>query len=136
MEATRVDRWLWSVRLYKTRSSATAACGGGHVRVNGAVAKPSTQVRVGDRVEAHHHGRQRILEVVQIIDKRVMIDKPNTEYVEWYGAVGDGTTDDTAACELIAQPVRLVESKEPNPKVTVPSDLFFIEVLLRRAGVT
>jgi ribosome-associated heat shock protein Hsp15 len=71
MEATRVDRWLWSVRLYKTRSSATAACGGGHVRVNGAVAKPSTQVRVGDRVEAHHHGRQRILEVVQIIDKRV-----------------------------------------------------------------
>jgi 2-C-methyl-D-erythritol 4-phosphate cytidylyltransferase len=40
-------------------------------------------------------------------------------------------TDDTAACELIAQPVRLVESKEPNPKVTVPSDLAFIEILLR-----
>jgi 2-C-methyl-D-erythritol 4-phosphate cytidylyltransferase len=43
-------------------------------------------------------------------------------------------TDDTAACELIAQPVRLVEGKEPNPKVTVPSDLPFIEVLLRGAG--
>lgn len=40
-------------------------------------------------------------------------------------------TDDTAACELIDQPVRLVESKQPNPKVTVPGDLPFIETLLR-----
>ncbi len=41
-------------------------------------------------------------------------------------------TDDTAACELIGQPVRLVESKQPNPKVTVPGDLPFIEALLNR----
>jgi 2-C-methyl-D-erythritol 4-phosphate cytidylyltransferase len=40
-------------------------------------------------------------------------------------------TDDTAACELIGQPVRLVSSVAPNPKVTVPSDLPFIETLLR-----
>ena len=51
---------------------ATAACKGGHVRVNGGTpAKPATPVRVGDRVEAHVHGRQRILEVVRVIDKRV-----------------------------------------------------------------
>jgi 2-C-methyl-D-erythritol 4-phosphate cytidylyltransferase len=43
-------------------------------------------------------------------------------------------TDDTAACELIQQPVRLIESKAPNPKVTVPGDLPFIEALLRRAA--
>jgi 2-C-methyl-D-erythritol 4-phosphate cytidylyltransferase len=43
-------------------------------------------------------------------------------------------TDDTAACELIGQPVELVESAQPNPKVTVPSDLPFIELLLRRAA--
>ncbi len=71
METTRVDRWLWAVRLYKTRSSATDACRGGHVRVNGATAKPATTVRVGDRVEAVLHGRQRVLEVARIIDKRV-----------------------------------------------------------------
>jgi ribosome-associated heat shock protein Hsp15 len=71
METTRVDRWLWAVRLYKTRSDATAACRGGHVRINGAPAKPATTVRVGDRVEAHAHGRQRVLEVARIIDKRV-----------------------------------------------------------------
>src|SRR5688572_17195955 len=40
-------------------------------------------------------------------------------------------TDDTAACEWIGQPVRLVESTKPNPKVTVPADLHYIELLLR-----
>jgi ribosome-associated heat shock protein Hsp15 len=41
------------------------------VRVNGAAAKPATAVKVGDRVEARAGGRQRVLEVVQAIDKRV-----------------------------------------------------------------
>jgi 2-C-methyl-D-erythritol 4-phosphate cytidylyltransferase len=40
-------------------------------------------------------------------------------------------TDDTAACELIAQPVQLVEARQPNPKVTIPADLPFIESLLQ-----
>lgn len=71
MDETRVDKWLWAVRLYKTRTEATDACRGGHVRVNGASAKPATTVRVGDRVAARAHGRDRVLEVVQIIDKRV-----------------------------------------------------------------
>ena len=71
MEATRVDRWLWAVRLYKTRGAATDACRGGHVRVNGSPAKPATTVRAGDRVEATAHGRPRVLEVVRVIDKRV-----------------------------------------------------------------
>jgi 2-C-methyl-D-erythritol 4-phosphate cytidylyltransferase len=42
-------------------------------------------------------------------------------------------TDDTAACELIGQPVRLVKCATPNPKVTVPADLPFIESLLQAA---
>jgi ribosome-associated heat shock protein Hsp15 len=71
MESTRVDRWLWAVRLYKTRSLATDACRGGHVKVNGAPAKPATTVRAGDRVEAFVHDRERVLEVVDVIDKRV-----------------------------------------------------------------
>ena len=40
-------------------------------------------------------------------------------------------TDDTAACELINQPVRLVASTAPNPKVTLPADLPFVEMLLK-----
>jgi len=65
-----VDVWLWAVRLYKTRSAATAACRGGHVRVNRATAKASTPVTVGDRVEAFME-RERILEVLTVIEKRV-----------------------------------------------------------------
>jgi 2-C-methyl-D-erythritol 4-phosphate cytidylyltransferase len=43
-------------------------------------------------------------------------------------------TDDTAACELIGQPVHLVRGSSPNPKVTVPSDLPYVELLLRSMG--
>lgn len=71
MDTARVDQWLWAVRLYKTRSAATTACRGGHVRVNDKPAKPATPVRVGDRVEARLDHRDRILEVVRVIDKRV-----------------------------------------------------------------
>jgi ribosome-associated heat shock protein Hsp15 len=67
---TRVDVWLWAVRIYKTRSAATVACRGGHVRVNGGAAKASTHVKVGDRVETFVE-RKRILEVAVLIDKRV-----------------------------------------------------------------
>jgi ribosome-associated heat shock protein Hsp15 len=71
VDEVRVDKWLWSVRLYKTRTIATEACRAGHIKVNGTAAKPATVVRVGDRVEAHAHGRQRIFEVVELIEKRV-----------------------------------------------------------------
>lgn len=71
MEVTRVDRWVWAVRLYKTRSAATEACRAGHIRVNGSPAKAATPVRVGDRVGARLHGRDRVLEVARVIDKRV-----------------------------------------------------------------
>lgn len=66
-----MDVWLWAVRLYKTRSAATDACRGGHVRVNGKPAKAASPVRVGDRVEARVHDRDRELEVVRLLDKRV-----------------------------------------------------------------
>jgi ribosome-associated heat shock protein Hsp15 len=71
MDTTRVDKWLWAVRLYPTRTAATDACQGGHVRVNGTHAKAATPVRVGDRVTAKAHGRERVLEVVTVIEKRV-----------------------------------------------------------------
>lgn len=65
-----MDIWLWAVRIYKTRSAATAACRGGHVRVNRAPAKASTHVKVGDRIDAFVD-RPRILEVAAVIEKRV-----------------------------------------------------------------
>jgi ribosome-associated heat shock protein Hsp15 len=71
MESTRLDRWLWAVRLTRTRPDAAAACRGGHVRVNDRPAKPSTTVSPGDEVRALVGNRTRIVEVVRVIQKRV-----------------------------------------------------------------
>jgi ribosome-associated heat shock protein Hsp15 len=71
VESTRVDRWLWSVRLVKTRPDAADACRGGHVRVNGKPAKPATTVSPGDEVRAQVGQTMRIVEVVRVIQKRV-----------------------------------------------------------------
>ncbi|QKG24219.1 RNA-binding S4 domain-containing protein [Actinomadura verrucosospora] len=67
----RVDLWIWSVRLLKTRSMATTACRAGHVRVNDERAKPATAVKIGDEVRLRHDGRERIVVVQKIVRKRV-----------------------------------------------------------------
>ncbi|WP_433228876.1 RNA-binding S4 domain-containing protein [Actinomadura formosensis] len=69
--SVRVDLWIWSVRLLKTRSMATTACRAGHVRVNDERAKPSTAVKPGDTVRLRHDGRERIVVVQKIVRKRV-----------------------------------------------------------------
>jgi ribosome-associated heat shock protein Hsp15 len=69
--STRADRWLWAVRLLKTRAEAAQACRGGHVRINDQPAKPATTVRVGDEVRVKVHGTTRIVEVGHIVEKRV-----------------------------------------------------------------
>ncbi|HYJ55746.1 MAG TPA: S4 domain-containing protein [Mycobacterium sp.] len=71
MESTRVDRWLWAVRLTKTRPDAAAACRGGHVRINDRPAKPATTVSPGDEVRALVGDTTRIVQVVRVIQKRV-----------------------------------------------------------------
>jgi ribosome-associated heat shock protein Hsp15 len=71
VESTRIDRWLWAVRLTKTRSDAAAACRGGHVRVNDKPAKAATTVSPGDEVRARVGDTTRIVEVVRVIQKRV-----------------------------------------------------------------
>ena len=67
----RVDQWLWSVRIYRTRSAATEACRAGHVRVNGSTAKPATQVKAGDEVSVRAAGRDRLMQISKVIKRRV-----------------------------------------------------------------
>jgi ribosome-associated heat shock protein Hsp15 len=69
--SARVDSWIWSVRLMKTRSTASDACRGGHVRVNGVRVKPAHAIRVGDEVRLRGEGRERIVVVSRVITKRV-----------------------------------------------------------------
>lgn len=69
--SVRVDSWIWSVRLTKTRSLAASACRAGHVRVNGERVKPAQAVRQGDEVRLRHAGRDRVVVVSRIVRKRV-----------------------------------------------------------------
>lgn len=66
----RVDAYAWAIRLYATRSAATAACKAGHIKVNDASAKPAQVVRIGDRVRALTPGGERIVVVTGLITKR------------------------------------------------------------------
>ncbi|WP_035795356.1 RNA-binding S4 domain-containing protein [Kitasatospora mediocidica] len=70
-EAVRVDSWIWSVRLTKTRALAAAACRAGHVRVNGERVKPAQAIRPGDEVRVRQDGRERIVVVKDTVRKRV-----------------------------------------------------------------
>jgi ribosome-associated heat shock protein Hsp15 len=68
--SVRVDAWTWAVRLYPTRSSASAACKAGHVKINGANAKPAHPVKPGDTVRARTPGGERIVVVTGLLEKR------------------------------------------------------------------
>jgi ribosome-associated heat shock protein Hsp15 len=70
-EGMRLDKWLWCVRIYKTRREAIEACRSGRVSINGTVAKPARSVRVGDRVNARTLSFDRTLAVIGLTEKRV-----------------------------------------------------------------
>ena len=82
VESTRVDRWLWAVRLTKTRPDAAAACRGGHVRINGNPAKPATTVSPGDEVRARVGDVTKTVEVVRVIQKRVGAADASTCFID------------------------------------------------------
>lgn len=67
----RIDKWLWSIRLYKTRSLATEACRAGHVTIAGQPLKPSREVKVNDLIIAKTGEITRTVKVLALLDKRV-----------------------------------------------------------------
>lgn len=82
LASTRVDRWVWAVRLTKTRALAAAACRAGHVRVNGDRAKPATTIRAGDEIRVRGDGPERVVEVARVIERRVGPVPAATCYVD------------------------------------------------------
>ena len=67
----RLDKWLWAARIYKTRTLAADACKNGRVTINGAQAKPSRVVKVGDEVGVKKSPITYTFRVKQAIEKRV-----------------------------------------------------------------
>jgi len=82
MTTARLDVWLWSVRLFKTRSAANKAVSGGHVRLNGSPVKPAANVKPGDVVTVKQPGWERKFEITQVITKRVGAPIAQTCYVD------------------------------------------------------
>ena len=69
-DALRIDRWLYYCRFYKSRSLATAAVSGGHVRVNGERPSPGARVKCGDRIELVRDRLPYVLDVTAIPVRR------------------------------------------------------------------
>lgn len=67
----RIDKWLWAVRLYKTRSIAADACKKGHISMNGVNLKPARTIKVGDVVQVRKSPITLSLKVLQAIENRV-----------------------------------------------------------------
>ncbi len=70
-QSERIDKWLWAVRIFKTRSLATDACRSGSVAVNGRPAKPSREVLGGETVGVRQGLIQRTLRVLAVPAARV-----------------------------------------------------------------
>lgn len=70
-EGTRIDKYLWAIRVFKTRTDATDACKGGKVRLNGNDVKPSRTVACGDIINVRKGAVLYSYKVVATIEKRV-----------------------------------------------------------------
>ena len=70
-ESIRIDKWLWAVRFYKTRSQAAEACKGGKVKIDGQNVKPSREIKPGDEIEIHHNYLKRRVKVKVAARNRV-----------------------------------------------------------------
>ena len=71
MDTMRLDKWLWTVRLFKTRSQATEACKGGRIKMSGVNAKPSKEIRVGEQIDIVQNGIRKTVLVKQLSKNRV-----------------------------------------------------------------
>ncbi len=70
-ERLRLDKYLWAIRIYKTRTAAATAIDAGKVKSNGADVKPAKLVSIGDRYEIKTEARNWIIEVTGLLEKRV-----------------------------------------------------------------
>ena len=82
MESTRIDKWLWAARFFKTRGLATEAVLGGHVRLNGDRVKPAKDVRIDDMVEIRIGEVLREVVVRDVAEKRGSAQIAATLYEE------------------------------------------------------
>lgn len=81
-EKLRLDKYLWSIRLFKTRSQASEACEKGKVRMNGSSVKAAKTVNVGDEYEVKTEARKWVIKVAGLLDHRVQYSEAINYYID------------------------------------------------------
>ncbi|HEY2727484.1 MAG TPA: RNA-binding S4 domain-containing protein [Parafilimonas sp.] len=81
-EKLRIDKYLWSIRIFKTRSQASEACEKGRVKLNEAAAKASKNVNVGDVYHIKTEERKWVIQVVSLLDHRVQFSEAIKYYID------------------------------------------------------
>lgn len=71
LEKIRIDKWLWAVRLFKTRSLAADACAAGKIKMDGESLKASYILKAGQTIQVQKEGIRMIIKVVKLLEKRV-----------------------------------------------------------------
>jgi len=99
----RIDKWLWAVRIFKSRTLSTSACKSGKVKIEGQKVKPAQSIQVGEVIEVRKNGFQYIFQVEKIIQKRVGApiaqkcyknltpEEELNKYKDWY--IGKGSAE-------------------------------------------
>ena len=81
-EKLRLDKYLWAIRLYKTRSLASAACDSGKVKFDGSQAKSSRNVSIGDEYEVKTEAKRWRIKVTGLLEKRVAAAEAIKNYID------------------------------------------------------
>lgn len=71
MKKVRVDKWLWSIRIFKTRTLSTNSCKAGKIKINDSSIKPSYQLVGGETLQVVKNGFNLVIQVDSLINKRV-----------------------------------------------------------------
>ena len=71
IQKIRIDKWLWAIRMYKTRTMATEACAAGKIKIEGESVKASYLLKVGQTIQMNRQGEKWTLKSVKLIEKRV-----------------------------------------------------------------
>jgi ribosome-associated heat shock protein Hsp15 len=108
MNGVRIDKWLWAARFFKTRALASKACDLGRIRVNGAAAKPSREVRVGEMLQVRNEGGEFEIEVLALSEMRGPATVAQTLYCE--------TEASKAARLLLAEERKAMQQYAPLPE--------------------
>lgn len=82
LEKLRIDKYLWAIRLFKTRTLAAAACDSGKVKLNGISVKASKPVSIGDEYEVKTEAKKWRIKVTGLLDHRVQYAEAIKHYID------------------------------------------------------